>query len=108
MHHMLMQLSQHFSTLSIAQDLVASQQKTLLAAERKAKVEEAVRGLTNTMSVRSLEHNYKFFHMVEDLLEVFAPNGVSMVATDLAAVSDILAAASFVFFEITRLSRREM
>ena len=57
-------------------------------------MEEAVRGLTNTMSVRSLKHNYKFFHMVEDLLDVLAPTGVFMVSTDLDVVSNFLAAAS--------------
>ena len=84
MHQMLQRLSLHLSNLSLAQDNLASQQKILMAAERKVKVEEAVRGLTNHMSVRALRHNYKILHMVEDMSEVFAPNGVSMIPTDLA------------------------
>ena len=47
-------------------------------------------------------------HLIEVLLEVFAPNGIALVATDLVVVNDILAAASGVPVEVTRLLRREM
>ena len=107
MHQLLNKLNTHLSTLSLTTDSLASQHRSLLAAERKGKVAEAVRGLTNPMSVRALHHNYKILHLVEDLLSVFSPNGVSLVITDVAVASDIISAASAVLIEISRLLRRE-
>ena len=45
----------------------------LLEAERKAKVDTAVRFLTNPMSVRVVRHNYHLLFHVEDLFTVFNP-----------------------------------
>ena len=71
-------------------------------------MELAVKSITNPMLVRSIHHNYRVLRLIEDLLEVFAPSRVPFVATELAAVNDILAAASGVLIEVTRLLKREI
>ena len=107
MHQMLTRISKHLSTLSLTTDSLTNQHRSLLAAERKGKVAEAVRGLTNPMSVRALHHNFKILHLVEDLLSVFNPNGVPLAITDVAVASDIISAATTVLVEVSRLLRRE-
>ena len=107
MHQMLYRINKHLSSLSLATDSLSVQQRSLLAAERKGKVAEAVRGLTNPMSVRALEHNYKVLHHVEDLLEVFRPKGKSLIITDVAVAADIISAATSVLLEISKLLRKE-
>ena len=107
MHQMLTRINKHLSTLSLATDSLTVQQRSLLAAERKGKVAEAVRGLTNPMSVRALHHNYKILHHVEDLLEVFRPNGHNLIITDVAVASDLITAATSVLVEVSKLLRKE-
>ena len=108
MHAMLLKLSQSLSTLSLAQDLLSKQSKALLESDRKLKVEAAVKSISNPMSVRSIRHNFRVLHLIEDLIAVFSPEGIPLVATDLVAVNDIIAAASGVLLEVTRLLKREM
>ena len=107
MHQMLTRINKHLISLSLATDSLSVQQRSLLAAERKGKVAEAVRGLTNPMSVRALQHNYKVLHHVEDLLEVFRPKGQDLVITDVAVASDIISAATSVLIEVSKLLRKE-
>ena len=103
MHSLLFRINKHLSNLSLTTGSLSVQQRILLAAERKGKVAEAVRNLTNPMSVRALEHNYKVLHHVEDLLEVFRPKGNPLVITDVAVAADIMSAATSVLLEISKL-----
>ena len=64
MHNVLSKLAKHLGNMSVAQDNLVKQNKFLLAAERKAKVDTAVRLLTNPMSVRLVRYNYHLrFHI---------------------------------------------
>ena len=79
----------------------------LLEAERKAKVDTAVRFLTNPMSVRVVRHNYRLLFHVEDLLTVFNPGNTPLVSKDLDTINDLISAATGVLKEVVRLIKRE-
>ena len=68
---MLLQLSRSLSNLSLAQDLLSKQSKTLLESDRKLKVDAAVKSIVNLMSV----HNLQVLHLIEDPLVQRLPDG---------------------------------
>ena len=59
------------------------------------------------MSVCSIRHNFRVLHLIEDLLAIFCPEGVPLVATDLVAINDIIVAASGVLIEENTLQGEE-
>ena len=107
MHAVLEKLTRHLSTMTVAQDSLEKQNKFLLDAERKAKVDTAVRFLNNPMSVRIVRHNYRLLFHIEDLLSVFNPGDTPLVSTDLDTINDLISAATGVLKEVVRLIKRE-
>ena len=59
------------------------------------------------MSVRAVKLNYRLLFMVEDLLSVFKPDGLTLVPTNLDVMKDLSAAAVVVLEEIVRLLQRD-
>ena len=98
---------QYLSTMTVAQDGLEKQNKFLLEAERKAKVDTAVRLLTNPMSVRVVRHNYRLLFHVEDLLTVFNPGNTPLVSNDLDTINDLISAATGDLKEVVRLIKSE-
>ena len=107
MHSMLKQLTSGLATMSLAQEQLSQKQKALVESDRKSKVEAAVRGVTNPMSIRNIRLNYRVLHLIDDLLEVFCPDGAQYVATNLTDVNDLIQAATTVLFEISRILKTE-
>ena len=86
MAEMLGLMAKQLCSLTLAQKLTKKQNSVLLAAARKAKVDECVTKLSNPMSVRAVKLNYRVLHLVEDILAVLKPEGVVLVPTDLVTV----------------------
>ena len=107
MHNVLSKLAKHLGNMSVDQDNLVKQNKFLLEAERKAKVDTAVRLLTNPMSVRVVRYNYHLRFHIEDLLTVFNPDDSPLVSDDLDTVNDLVSAATSVLKEVVRLIKRE-
>ena len=55
---------------------MGKQNRFLLEADRKAKLDRAVHLLTNLISVRLVKYKYRLRCHMEDLLAVFNPDGV--------------------------------
>ena len=68
---MLLQLSRSLSNLSLAQDLLSKQSKTLLESDSKLRVDSTVKSIVNLISL----HNFQVLHLIEDLLVQRLPAG---------------------------------
>ena len=58
------------------------------------------------MSVREVKLNFCIHFMVEDILAVFKPEGSALVPTVLVTMGTMVAAASVILEEVTRLLQR--
>ena len=76
MHAILSKLASGISNIALANEDLEQKQKTLLEATRRHKMEAFVKSLTNPMSARAVRHICKVGWLVDDLLDVFAPDGV--------------------------------
>ena len=79
-------MAKELRSLSLAQKITKRENALLLAASRKAKVDEVVSRLTNPMSVRAVKLNFRVLHLLEDIMSVLKPNGVVYMHTDLVQV----------------------
>ena len=91
--------------LPISQKITKKENPLLLAAARKAKVDEGVSKLSNPMSVRAVKLNFRVLHLLEDILSVLKPEGVVLVPTDLVKVGAMIVV---LLEEVTRLLLREL
>ena len=107
MHNILSKLASGINNIALANEDLEQKQKTLLEATRKHKMEAFVKSLTNPMSARAVRHICKVGWLVDDLLAVFAPDGVPFVPTDLPSTCDIIEASVSVMKEMKRLLSRE-
>ena len=107
MHAILSKLASGISNIALTNQDLEQKQKTLLEATRKHKMEAFVKSLQNPMSARAVRHIRKVGWLVDDLLDVFAPDGVPFVPTDLPSTSDIIEASVGVMKEMKRLLSRE-
>ena len=107
MHDILTKLASGIGNIALANQDLEQKQKALLVASRKHKMESFVKTLQNPMSVRAVRHIFKVGWLVDDLLEVFAPDSVPFVPTDLTSTTEIIAASVGVLQEMKRLLSRE-
>ena len=82
MVQLMTQMSRQYSALNIQQATTKKQNAMLLVSARKAKEDETVGKLTNPMSVRAVQLNFRILFMVEDMLAVFKPDGAALVPTN--------------------------
>ena len=62
-----------------------------MAAARKSRIDDTVAKIANPMSIREVKLNCKLLFMVEDLLSVFKPDGLTLVPTNLDDIKDLAA-----------------